>query len=201
MILEILLALVLGALTWSLMEYCIHRWAGHDRRFRGNPFEKEHTRHHSRGNYFAASWKKASAALLLMGIIVGPAILLTSVAVGIAYAGGLAGFYLYYEILHRREHTHEGIGPYGRWARRHHFYHHFVDPRMNHGVTSPVWDLVFGTYRVADVIPVPDKLKMVWLTDETGQVPAHLSPHYRLRSGKAKRVVETAPDDAHAALA
>lgn len=41
----------------------------------------------------------------------------------------LVGAYVSYEVMHRRKHTHPGFGPYGRYTRRHHFYHHFVDPR------------------------------------------------------------------------
>ncbi|NOY92440.1 MAG: hypothetical protein GXP55_14695 [Deltaproteobacteria bacterium] len=201
MIPRVLVALALGALSWSLLEYVIHRWAGHDRRLRGNIFEREHTRHHSRGDYFAASWKKAGAAALLMALVIGPAILVAGPVGGITYAAGLAGFYLYYEILHRREHTHEGVGPYGRWARRHHFYHHFVDPSMNHGVTSPVWDLVFRTYRTPGVVPVPKKLSMRWLTDEKGQVREHLAAFYALRPGKGTATKSTPAGSASAALA
>lgn len=191
--LTILLAALLGAMTWSLLEYVIHRWAGHDRRFRGNLFEKEHTRHHSQGDYFAPSWKKALAALILTTLVTGPASLVAGFAGGLAYALGLAGFYLYYEVLHRREHTHEGVGPYGRWARRHHFYHHFVDPSMNHGVTSPIFDWVFGTYRTPGVIPVPEKLCMRWLRDESGDVHAHLADRYELRRrGRRPSAVDAA---------
>ena len=60
--------------------------------------------------------------------------------------------------------------------------HHFVDARFNHGVTSPLWDVVFGTYRAPGVIPVPVKLKMQWLTDpQTGEVHAPFSAWYTLR--------------------
>lgn len=76
-------------------------------------------------------------------------------------------FYCVYEALHRIEHVTAGIGPYGRWARRHHFHHHFVDGKTNHGVTTPLWDLVFGTYRRPGVIDVPPKLCMRWLLDPT----------------------------------
>ncbi len=58
-----LLAALAGALTWSFMEYCIHRWLGHDRRFIKNPFGSEHTAHHSQGDYFAPTWKKALVTL------------------------------------------------------------------------------------------------------------------------------------------
>ena len=33
------------------MEYVIHRWLGHDPRFRPNPFAAEHVRHHGQGDF------------------------------------------------------------------------------------------------------------------------------------------------------
>ena len=83
----------------------------------------------------------------------------TSVPLGV-----LAG-YTFYEVLHRRIHVSAPWGAYGRWARRHHFYHHFENGKMNHGVTSPLWDLVFGTYRKPELIHVPKRLCMEWLRD------------------------------------
>lgn len=174
-------AMVLGALTWTLLEYVIHRWMGHDRRFKRTPFGIEHVRHHIEGDYFSPSWKKvliAAGAAAVLGV---PAIAIAGTT-GLAYLAGLIGFYTAYEVLHRREHTCAGIGPYGRWARRHHFHHHFVDGRTNHGVTSPLWDLVFGTYEQPTVIPVPRKLCMPWLLDPaTGDVLPALAAVYRLR--------------------
>ena len=168
----IALAIALGILSWSFLEYCIHRWLGHDKRFRGNPFGVEHIRHHAEGNYFAPSWKKALAATVVAVAIGAPALLVAG-RVGAAYIGGLIGFYGVYELLHRLEHVWAGVGPYGRWARRHHFTHHFVDARCNHGVTSPLWDLVFGTYRAPQPMVVPRKLRMPWLEDPaTGDVRA-----------------------------
>jgi 4-hydroxysphinganine ceramide fatty acyl 2-hydroxylase len=175
------IALLLGAFTWSFLEYCIHRWLGHDRRFRPNFFATEHVRHHIEGDYFAPAKKKALAAMVMLIVVGGPAMWIAGPAAGGAWISGLVGFYLFYEVLHRREHTHAGVGPYGRWARRHHFYHHFVDARVNHGVTSPIWDLVFGTYRMPDTITVPPRLMMPWLgTRETGIKPEHRA-HYALK--------------------
>ena len=118
-----MIAFVAGALTWTLLEYLIHRWMGHDRRFKRTPFGVEHIRHHIEGNYFAPSWKKVLFALGLAVVLV--------VLAGIAYTVGLLASYALYEVLHRRYHTHAGFGAYGRWARRHHFHHHFVDGRKN----------------------------------------------------------------------
>ena len=166
-------AAALGAFTWTFLEYVIHRWMGHDKRFRKTPFGIEHVRHHIEGDYFAPTWKKLLAAAIATSILCGPALLVAGARVGVAYVLGLMAFYGVYEVLHRGEHTHAGIGPYGRWARRHHFHHHFVDGRTNHGVTSPLWDVVFGTYRRPTMIKVPAKLCMAWLKDpSTGEVIA-----------------------------
>jgi sterol desaturase/sphingolipid hydroxylase (fatty acid hydroxylase superfamily) len=169
----IALAALLGVLTWTLLEYLIHRWMGHDRRFRKSPFGVEHVRHHIGGNYFAPTWKKSIIAAVVTALLCVPATAIAGNGPGIAYVLGLIGFYGVYEVLHRLEHTHAGIGPYARWARTHHFHHHFVNARENHGVTSPLWDFVFGTYRTPTIIKVPPRLCMPWLKDpSTGGIRA-----------------------------
>ncbi|MCB9562909.1 MAG: sterol desaturase family protein [Kofleriaceae bacterium] len=187
MITRIVIAALLGAFTWSLMEYCIHRWMGHDRRFRRSLFGREHVRHHAEGDYFAPTWKKLIVGTVVALLLGTPATLLLGVT-GFAWIAGLMGFYTCYEVLHRREHTHPGIGAYGRWARRHHFYHHFVDGRTNHGVTSPLWDLVFGTYRRPATIPVPPRLCMAWLRDPaTGGIAPRFAPTFVMREPRGAR--------------
>jgi sterol desaturase/sphingolipid hydroxylase (fatty acid hydroxylase superfamily) len=184
--LNLLAALISGVLTWTLLEYVIHRFLGHHRALvRRSPFGIEHTAHHSKGDYFAATWKKAGAAVVVLGIMTPLAISGLGLGVGLVYSVSFVSFYLVYEWLHRRLHTAEGIGPYGRWARRHHFFHHFHDPSKNHGVTSPLWDWVFGTAATASTITVPEKLAMRWLVDpESGDVHRHLQGRYDLRRAK-----------------
>ena len=186
---SILLSLFLGAFTWTFLEYMIHRFLGHEHT--KNFFGWEHTAHHSRGNYFAPWYKKFGAAVGTTLVTLPPAVLLVGPVLGSAYVAGLVGFYLYYEVLHRLEHVHQGVGAYGRWARRHHFYHHFHDPKMNHGVTSPIWDMLFGTYvPVTEKIRVPEKLQMSWLVDAaTGEVWPELADMYELRRRKKKAAV------------
>lgn len=189
----IVAALGLGVLTWSFLEYVIHRWLGHDARLRPNLFEEEHTRHHAEGNYFASGWKKAAAAAIAMAIVTPIAALVAGLTLGLAYAFGFVAFYLGYELLHRRAHTHAGFGAYGRFVRRHHFWHHFGDSRTNHGVTSPIWDFVFRTYRTPGVITIPPRLAMTWLVDPaTGDVHARFADHYRLRGRKASEPASAA---------
>lgn len=175
-------AIVAGALTWSFLEYVIHRWLGHDARFRATPFGREHVRHHAEGNYFAPSWKKAAVAVAVVALLLGPALAFGGDA-GVAYVLSFVLGYGAYELVHRRLHVSAGFGAYGRWSRRHHFTHHFVDARFNHGVTSPLWDLVFGTHRRVARITVPGKLCMSWLRDpSTGLVRGDWADTFELRN-------------------
>jgi len=182
MIIPIISTLVAGAATWTLLEYIIHRWLGHDARTRPNFFASEHIRHHSEGSYFAPVHKKFLSAFIAGVLIIAPAIFFGGFVLGTSYVVGLLGMYGAYELLHYREHVHPGIGPFGRYLRRHHFAHHFTDPSINHGVTSPCWDWVFGTYRSAEIIRVPRSLAMDWLIDpDTGDLRAEHAKHYQLR--------------------
>jgi sterol desaturase/sphingolipid hydroxylase (fatty acid hydroxylase superfamily) len=186
MTLTLLTALLLGAVAWTLLEYVIHRWLGHDARTRPNPFASEHVRHHSEGNYFAPSWKKGAAAAVFALVLSGPSIVLAGAVAGSSFVAGLISMYLAYEVAHRRAHTHPGVGRYAKWMRRHHFYHHFTDPHFNHGVTTPFWDWVFGTRRAPGVIRVPPKLAMPWLVDpRTRDVRPEHAAHYALTVAKA----------------
>ncbi len=158
-----LAAALLGVLTWTLLEYLIHRLLGHHPRTRPNPFASEHVRHHAEGDYFAPTWKKLLAAVALTALLAVPMSRLG--APGLAYLLGLMGFYGLYEVLHRRAHTHAGVGAYGRWVRTNHFAHHYSDARSNHGVTTPLWDWVFGTSRPVTTVRIPRKFAMSWLLD------------------------------------
>lgn len=171
------LALVMGAMTWGLLEYVLHRFVGHQPRSQ-TAFAREHRAHHAQGNYFAPTSKKALAAVpvlsatALLGVW-------SAGSLGMGFAAGLTGAYLGYEWLHRRLHTHAPRGPWGRFVRRHHFHHHFGDPRTNHGVTTPVLDALAGTLRAPCVIRVPVKLAPLWLLDpSTGEVRAAFVKDY-----------------------
>jgi len=176
-----MLTALAGIGSWTLVEYLLHRFLGHDRRTWPNGFASEHTRHHSEGNYFAPAWKKAAITALGVPVVGALAALAVGITPGAIYGAAFVGMYVIYEVIHRRTHTHHGRGAYGRYLRRHHFHHHFGDPRTNHGVTSPLWDLVFGTWQAPGRIRVPAKLQMCWLADpRTGEVYADLATDYEI---------------------
>jgi sterol desaturase/sphingolipid hydroxylase (fatty acid hydroxylase superfamily) len=173
------LVFVAGILSWTLVEYALHRFLGHDRRTWPNAFADEHTRHHSQ-DYFAPTWKKALAAAAVFVLVGGAPTALFGGPYGFAFAASFVSMYAAYELVHRRVHTHRGLGAWGRLLRRHHFHHHFANPRANFGVTSPFWDVVFGTREAPGLVRVPAKLRMAWLVDGAGALRPEFAPFYEL---------------------
>jgi sterol desaturase/sphingolipid hydroxylase (fatty acid hydroxylase superfamily) len=131
-------------------------------------------------DYFAPWWQKALAALAASGLLLPLAVLAGGPAPGLAFTAGFIAMYLAYEVLHRRAHTRPPRGPYGRWRRRHHFAHHFLDPRRGQGVTSPLWDFAFGTRLPAARVRVPRRLAMPWLVDARGELRPEYADDYEL---------------------
>lgn len=164
----LIVAALLGALTWTFMEYVLHRFRGHAPKGTST-FKTEHLTHHAR-DYFTPTGKKVvMAAGPLLGLAAAGS-LIAGPALGLTFAGGFAAAYVHYEAVHRRLHTHAATGWYGRLIRRHHFFHHFGDARLNHGVTSPLWDLVFGTRAKVAKVAVPAKRAPMWMVDRDAGV-------------------------------
>ena len=173
--------LALGAAAWTLGEYLMHRFAMHELKGKGLA-SREHLRHHAERDSVLESWYLAWAGVIGVGVALGlgAARVLGPVG-GLLGVGWVAG-YGFYDWIHWRAHRRPVAHPYERWVRRHHFHHHFGHPMANHGVTSPVWDMVFGTYeRVDGPVRVPRRLAMRWLTDEDGEVrPEHRADYASL---------------------
>lgn len=172
-----------GAVTWSFLEYVLHRFVGHDMR-RKYDFSREHLAHHADSRYFTPTAKKlaVSSPVVLAFCaagwwLVGAPGILFGVGFGLAYFG--------YEVLHRRIHTHAPLNRYGRWARRHHLNHHHRNPRANHGVTSLVWDWAFGTLDPAPTVRVPVKHVMPWVVDPEGSVLPEYADTYEIARRRA----------------
>lgn len=172
-------AAALGVLSWSLLEYLLHRFVFHGpyRRALGAP---EHRRHHAEVDWFAPWYQKGAAALAATALALPLAWWAAGPAAGGIFTGAFVASYVLYEWLHRRAHTHAPRGAYGRWLRRNHFAHHFRDPRRAHGVTTPIWDYVFGTRLPMDRLRIPRRLAMSWLVDEEGNAVEQFTGDYEL---------------------
>lgn len=179
------ISLISGIFTWTFLEYVIHRFIGHKKKT-DNPITHEHKHHHSQFDYFAPNWKKLVLALIVLGsltLLVGWPL---GWLYGFSYSLGIAGMYLVYETLHKRAHTHAPLNKYGRWLRMHHFHHHFRSPKHNHGVTSPIWDMVFGTHKKVEQVTVPGRgIPLKWLFNEEGDIWPQFESDYRI-AGRRK---------------
>jgi sterol desaturase/sphingolipid hydroxylase (fatty acid hydroxylase superfamily) len=187
-----LLLLLSGWLAWTLGEYLIHRFAMHALRGRGIT-SREHLNHHADRDSILEKWFLAWTGVMLVGLALDTAL---HPAVG---AGWVLG-YGFYDFHHWHAHKRRPRNGYQRWLRRHHFHHHFGHPRDNLGVTWPVWDLVFGTYRRPGVVRVPRRMAMVWLLDDRGDVWPELTADYEV-AGTATRTPSQATRDRDDAFA
>ncbi len=170
-----------GTFAWTLGEYVIHRFVMHELRGAGLP-SREHLVHHADPENNPGRPLLSWIGIALVGLVlfVPAGLVLVGGPLGLApYAGWLAG-YGAYERIHDRAHTHAPRNAYGRWVRRHHFHHHHGHPMANHGVTTPLWDKVFGTLEVAGEIRVPRRHAMPWLVGADGTVRAAHRASYRL---------------------
>ena len=104
-----------------------------------------------------------------------------------AFTGGMLGTYFWYELVHRRLHTHPPTHAYGRWACRNHLQHHFGSPMRNHGVTSPVWDKVFGTYdEPGHLTTRPAAWHPSGSSTKSGEAHPDLADDYLVKGGAAR---------------
>jgi sterol desaturase/sphingolipid hydroxylase (fatty acid hydroxylase superfamily) len=168
---EVLGYFAAGVFTWTFLEWLLHGQVFHSRRLR-NPFAKEHALHHADPLHVVGWLRK----LLTVGFVVAVFAALLRLALGryeaAAFPVGLGLASLAYESLHRLIHVRPPRTSYGRWVRLHHVQHHFHTPRRNFGVTSTLWDRLFGTYEPIETpLAVPERLAMPWLLDpETGRL-------------------------------
>lgn len=195
----IALALV-GAAMWTLGEYVMHRFGMHALRGRGLA-SREHLRHHAERDSILESWYFAWAGVIGVGVALAANAAKVLGPVGISLGAGWVMAYGSYDWIHWRAHRRPIANRYERFVRRHHFHHHFGHPMANHGVTSPIWDIVFGTYeRVDGPLAVPRRLAMVWLTDADGEVRPEYADDFRL-VGSLETTAEQAAVDRQRAFA
>ena len=176
------IAFGLGAFTWTLAEYLLHRFAMHHLHGRGI-LSREHLEHHVR-----SSWTYDSTLLLAwIGVLLTGAALWTPVgwliagpAAGVGLGLGWVVGYFFYEYQHAMAHRRPPAGRYSDWLRVHHFHHHFGHPMANHGVTLDLWDRVFGTCERPERVRVPRRLAMPWLLDADGELLAEFADRYEL---------------------
>jgi 4-hydroxysphinganine ceramide fatty acyl 2-hydroxylase len=138
-----------GMLIWTLLEYIIHRHLFHyEPRTRVG---KElhfivHGVHHDYPN-------DARRLVMPPAVSIPLAIAFFGLFFGVfgrfapAVSAGFAFGYICYDTIHYAIHHFPMKRGVGRWLKQYHLRHHFHDDQGGYGVSSPLWDYVFGTTR------------------------------------------------------
>lgn len=157
-------AFATGIVLWPALEYGLHRVLAHTVTFK-NKFRTEHLKHHAHRDYFVAGADKLLAAVPSAGGMFLAAWALAGAPAAAAFSAGFLLSYLFYEWVHKRFHTHAPPHALGLRLRKHHFIHHFADPRSNHGVTTTLFDHVFGTLATRDQVAIPKAFVPPWMLE------------------------------------
>jgi sterol desaturase/sphingolipid hydroxylase (fatty acid hydroxylase superfamily) len=146
-------AILAGLFIWTLAEYVLHRFLFH---FPAKTaWQKRlsflfHGIHHEQPRVKTRLVMPPAVSIPLAAIFFGLFYLLIGLALGgtqwvaPVFAGFLMG-YVIYDMTHYSTHHIPMKKGYLRLIRQQHMHHHFQTPDKRFGVTSPIWDYVFGT--------------------------------------------------------
>lgn len=144
----VVLLFLLGLFLWTFMEYILHRFV-----FHYQPKSSWGKRLHFVMHGVHHDWPSDATRLVMAPGISLPLgaffyllfwLIFGSVYVNAIFAGTMFG-YVIYDTLHYATHHFKLNKGIGKWLRQYHMRHHFQDPDTRYGVSTPLWDYVFGT--------------------------------------------------------
>ncbi|MDD0838768.1 sterol desaturase family protein [Curvibacter sp. HBC61] len=134
------LMVVLGLVVWTLLEYLIHRFVLHGL----DPFRRWHAAHHQRPEALICTPTLLSA-LAFTGLVLWPSLAGLPSPWGLALSlGVLTGAFVYSLLHHALHHLRAPPLALRRWQRWHRCHHHSPQP-VCYGVSTRVWDRLFGS--------------------------------------------------------
>jgi len=146
------LGALLGLFLWTLAEYLLHRFVFHFHA-QGPRIERIiflfHGIHHyqpdAKTRLVMPPVVSLPLALIFYALFYGLGALLRLPAwVDPAFFGFIIG-YLAYDMIHYATHHIPMKRQPLKFLRRYHMQHHFKTPDQRYGVSSPLWDIIFGT--------------------------------------------------------
>ena len=144
-------AIVGGILLWTLFEYCMHRVMFH---FEGNGPLTRHLHYVVHGMHHAHPTDPKRVIFppfgsLFIGLLMAAVLYMVLPLAWFfcVFAGFICG-YCWYEFMHYAAHHVKWQIPVMRRLKRHHLLHHHNRDGVqnNFGVTTSLWDHVFGTF-------------------------------------------------------
>jgi len=144
----VILLFVAGIAVWTLSEYLLHRFV-----FHYEPKSNWGKRLHFLMHGVHHDYPQDSKRLVMPPVVSIPLALLFlgafTLLLPAGYVGGMFGGFIFgyicYDEIHYATHHAPMKGKLGLWLKHHHVRHHYLDPGRGFGVSSPIWDYVFGT--------------------------------------------------------
>jgi 4-hydroxysphinganine ceramide fatty acyl 2-hydroxylase len=137
----------LGLLIWTLVEYTMHRWVFHYQPRSGWGKKLHFLVHGVHHDY-----PQDASRLVMPPIISIPfCVIFYGLFLGVfgrltptPFAGFLFG-YLCYDMIHYATHHLSMKRGMWLWLKQYHMRHHYKDDHRGYGVSTPLWDYIFGT--------------------------------------------------------
>ena len=139
---------VAGILFWTLLEYVVHRFLFH---FPAkSDFAKRlvflfHGLHHDAPNDKTRLVFPPVPAIAIMSLLYYLFTLFVPTNMMNTFFAGFVIGYLCYDYIHYATHHFPMTSTVGRYLRKYHLQHHFSHEHSKYGVSSPLWDYVFGS--------------------------------------------------------
>lgn len=143
----VLALLLLGVLIWTFVEYTMHRWVFHyqpSSRWGKQLHFLLHGVHHDYPRDASRLVMPPIVSIPLALFFYGLFLLVFGRLAPPAFAGFLFG-YLFYDVVHYATHHFSMKGGVWLFLKKYHMRHHYDDDHVGYGVSSPLWDYVFGT--------------------------------------------------------
>ena len=140
---------VLGILLWTLIEYLIHRYIFHyePKSHLGKRLHYiVHGVHHDYPNDARRLVMPPSISVPLAVLFYLLFLLIFGRLAPSVFAGLIFG-YVCYDMLHYATHHFPMKRGLWLWLKQYHLRHHYKDDDIGFGISSPLWDYVFGTTR------------------------------------------------------
>ena len=139
----------LGVLSWTLLEYIIHRYV-----FHYEPKSRLGKRLHFIIHGVHHDYPNDSRRLVMPPSVSIPLAVLFWVLFAVifgrfapAISAGFGFGYVCYDSIHYATHHFAMKRGIGLWLKHYHLRHHYKDDHAGYGVSSPLWDYVFRTTR------------------------------------------------------
>lgn len=145
---QIFLLMVAGIFVWTLLEYTLHRFLFHieTKSYWGNTLHYLlHGCHHKHPmDGLRLVFPPAATAILLVPFWHFARLISTPSTCPALFGGGLLG-YVMYDVTHYYLHHGQPTSEVPRSLKKYHLNHHFRIQDKGFGITSSLWDRVFGT--------------------------------------------------------